>query len=356
LTITVKRLLLILTCRSTSPGRDQHMRRLLLISLATIPLATTPLAGCQFINRDAAVIEPPAEGDVVAASPNGEGEAFAEPTVAAAPNEAAAKPSAVADLISSTDPATRTRQITRSRPDPFAALPIPPTPEPVVVSPVAAAGNGGAATNAGGSAASNATASTRSGGSARAVATVRRPTPPPVRVQPNNAPLVRPSTIAALPSIPQPVIAQTVSVSGVVQMGNEPYAIVRAGNEPERYVRVGDRIAGGSVRVKRIETLAFEPRVILEENGIEVARPIAAEVSGQADAAPAEASPNALPVPPAAVPTAAVPRAQATLPTLPTIPTASPANGIPGSLLLQPADTQAQAILPNLQIEIPQAV
>ena len=100
-----------------------------------------------------------------------------------------------------------------------------------------------------------------------------------------------------LPPIPQPVIAPTISVSGVVQLGNEPYAIVRSGSEPERYVRVGDRLAGGSVRVKRIDTLAFEPRVILEENGIEVSRPISADSSAQpgGPATPAADTQAALP-------------------------------------------------------------
>ncbi|MEL6816860.1 MAG: hypothetical protein AAFP03_18945, partial [Cyanobacteria bacterium J06598_3] len=258
------------------------MRRLLLISLATIPLA-----GCQFFNggdSDTPVIDlveavesgeafesgealaPPTIPTLVDGEADEAAEAFTDPTVASQ-----ATGTVSADLISSTDPDARARQVQRSRTDPFATLPIPPAPEPVIA-PVAAQGNNAAA-NSGASAGG-------SGGGAAAGATANvppEPTPPPVRVQPNNEPLVLPSPIAQLPPVPQPVIAPTVSVSGVIQMGNEPYAILRSGSEPERYVRVGDRIAGGAVRVKRIETLAFEPRVILEENGIEVSRPISSD-------------------------------------------------------------------------------
>ncbi|NJM97798.1 MAG: hypothetical protein HC800_12145, partial [Phormidesmis sp. RL_2_1] len=113
------------------------------------------------------------------------------------------------DLIRSTDPAARTRQVQRNRIDPFANLPIPPTPKPSATN----------KTGGSGSASGAADRSAAAGGRTAA----NRPTPPPVRVQPANAPLVKPSPIAALPSIPQPVIAPTVSVSGIIQLGNEPY-------------------------------------------------------------------------------------------------------------------------------------
>ncbi|MGB3300628.1 MAG: hypothetical protein WBA76_20385 [Phormidesmis sp.] len=356
------------------------MRRLLLISLATIPLA-----GCQFFNRDGNtavdIVESVESGEALKDVPvldldgkTAEDKAnFEEPTVASKPT-AAGSP----DLIPSTNPDSRARAVSRSRIDPFASLAIPPTPDPIVVSPVAAAGN--RVSNAGGSAAGSASAgsangaggaggrsssragsgssSSRNSGGSTAAAARRAPTPPPVRVQPTNRPLVIPSPIAVLPTIPQPVIAPTVSVSGVIQLGNEPYAIVRSSSEPERYVKVGDRIAGGSVRVKRIETLAFEPRVILEENGIEVSRPIVGDSSG--DAREPEAPE------PVAVPAAAVPgRQPVLLPTLSAVP-ALPApvpmsslqtntlGSIPGSLLLQPA-AAFQAVLPNLQVPVPTA-
>jgi len=158
----------------------------------------------------------------------------------------------------------------------------------------------------------------------------------------------------------------------VIQMGNEPYAILRSGSEPERYVRVGDRIAGGAVRVKRIETLAFEPRVILEENGIEVSRPISSEgASSESDPLASASTPvvgitpvAAVPVvapgglsSPLPVPAALLPNTQAVVPAV-VLPTPAenltPAVGeIPASLLLQPAETNAQAVLPNLPRVVP---
>ncbi len=361
------------------------MRRLLLISLATIPLT-----GCQFFNSDTPVvdvIESVESGEALEAIPNSisalgdkeaeaDAEAFEDPTVEGKGATGTVK----ADLIPSTSADARRKAIARSRVDPFAVLPIPPTPDPIVVSPnaVAAARNGagsggggaaGASNNGGGGGGSR----SRGGGSAAVnarptatpVAARPTPTPPPVRVQPPNQPLVLPTPIAALPSIPQPVIAPTISVSGVIQLGNEPYAIVRSGSEPERYVKVGDRLAGGSVRVKRIETLAFEPQVILEENGIEVARPITAGGDGEAvEDTPVAAVPNV------AIPAAAIPSAQPAVSALPSIPLISapaalpmptsslqPAPGsVPSSLLLQPAEVNSQAVIPGFRVAVPQSV
>ncbi|MEL6471968.1 MAG: hypothetical protein AAFQ74_19745 [Cyanobacteria bacterium J06623_4] len=327
------------------------MRRLLLILLVT-----TPLAGCQYLSagEDIEVIDPfeaanvgenaVAEAGDAIADAISEEEAFEEPTVEAGPV-------VTADLIPSTDPEARTRQIERARTDPFDTLVIKPAPEPVAI-PVAARGNNAAANNGGGG--------SNSGAAAAAAAA---PTPPPVRVQPDNEPLVLPSPIATLPTIPQPIVAPTVSVSGIIQLGGEPYAIVRTGSEPERYVRVGDRLADGSVRVKRIDTLAFEPQVILEENGIEVSRPINSENGGGGRN---EAAPSAEPADPVATlpagqaigETSQAVSNQAILPgaSLPASPVSQtslqPSPGyVPDSLLLLPADVNLQATLPNMQIK-----
>lgn len=360
------------------------MRRLLLISLATIPLA-----GCQFFNREGTtvvdVIESVESGEALEAIPNkvenmakGDAEeadkAFDEPTV-----KGEEKGVVTADLIKSTDPEARLKAIALSRPDPFATL-VPPTTGPIVITPLPDPDSPPVrSANSGGSAAGNATVTNANNtNNAASRPEPPAPTPPPVRVQPPNEPLVVPSPIATLPTVPQPVIAPTVSVSGVIQLGNEPYAIVRSGSEPERYVRVGDRIAGGSVRVKRIETLAFEPRVILEENGIEVPRPV---VSG--DAATEE---EAAAEPVAALPAVTVPSADIPMGTLPTaasftrqsLPTpdgslpsnsisgagpassssvpaqsAQPAAGaVPDSLLLSPAEADLRAVIPGFQIAV----
>lgn len=83
---------------------------------------------------------------------------------------------------------------------------------------------------------------------------------------------------AAIPAAPSTTLANGVEVTGVVQVGNEMQAIIKApGEAASRYVRVGQRIANGQVLVKRIEmNTGAEPIVVLEENGVEVARAVGA--------------------------------------------------------------------------------
>ncbi|MGC9502163.1 MAG: hypothetical protein ACP5D4_00355, partial [Baaleninema sp.] len=77
------------------------------------------------------------------------------------------------------------------------------------------------------------------------------------------------------PPPPSTDLAQAIEVTGVMQVDNEIQVIVRTPDSPfGRYVRVGDVIANGRVRVVRVERLQGEPIVILEENGVEVAREI----------------------------------------------------------------------------------
>ena len=58
-------------------------------------------------------------------------------------------------------------------------------------------------------------------------------------------------------------------------IGNQNFAVVQtpAGSQ---YVRAGQRIANGQVLVKRIDVRGSDPVVVLEENGIEVSRPVGA--------------------------------------------------------------------------------
>lgn len=335
--------------------RNQNVRQLLLVFVATAPLAS-----CQYLSagEDIEIIDPIATtveardraaemGQDIADAVDGgaEDEPFDEPTVAA--------PAVVtADLIQSTDSKVRVQTVARSRNDPFASLPIPLAPVPVDLPEAAATGAGSGGNGGNGRVVSGSTSATPSG-----------PTPPAVRVR--EEPLVDPVPTAQLPPIPQPVIAPGVAVSGIIQLGGTPYAIVRSGGEPERYVKVGDRIGNGSVRVKRIETLAYEPRVIFEENGIEVAKTVSdgAEADGSAlpaedaDAEPVAAWPMAsnglasslatpLPTPSASVPTGVTSQAATLLSPLPPIPRTNllqPARGyVPNNLILLPPDGEFQ--------------
>jgi hypothetical protein len=99
---------------------------------------------------------------------------------------------------------------------------------------------------------------------------------PPAVPKSQTAALPPKSQTAALPPKPSTDTAQAVEVTGVIKIGNTPQAIVIAPEDAtSRYVGVGQRISNGRVLVKRIEIRdGSEPVVILEENGVEVARSV----------------------------------------------------------------------------------
>ncbi|MBE9078686.1 hypothetical protein IQ241_15520 [Romeria aff. gracilis LEGE 07310] len=219
------------------------------------------LTGCSFFSSsgETTVVAPlPTEAPAQAEMETPASDAvFTDP---AAETPQTALTAAAPDLIRSTDPDERARQVQRSRPDPFASLAITP-PVPIIPLPE----DGGTASRPsipgslpGGSSASSGGSSAGSGQS--------RPSPSRTAAAPQPA-----ATLAAKPPAPQPTTARTVSVSGVVRIDGTAYAIVRVPNEPERYVRQGDRIANNRVLVKRIDTQSAEPKIVLEENGVEVA-------------------------------------------------------------------------------------
>ena len=86
--------------------------------------------------------------------------------------------------------------------------------------------------------------------------------------------------ISTLPPLPAANLANAVKVSGVVVVGSVAHAIVKAPNETSsRHLQVGQRLANGQVLIKRIELkTGFDPIIILEENGIEVAKAIGAAI------------------------------------------------------------------------------
>ncbi|WP_008312073.1 hypothetical protein [Leptolyngbya sp. PCC 6406] len=193
------------------------------------------------------------------------GETFEEPMLPGLPSAAVI---ASAELISSTNPDERRRDISRTRSDPFAIVAVPPPPR--VVPPPEGAGTGtgagaGAGTGAGAGAGAGTTTASP-GGTAGGGAI----------------------PISPLPALPQPNTALGVAVTGIVQINGDRYAIVSAPGEPtSRYVRVGDRLSGGRILVKRIDTRpGSEPVVILEENGIEVARPVGGAPGGSPTSEP----------------------------------------------------------------------
>ncbi|WP_373526168.1 hypothetical protein [Nostoc sp.] len=98
-----------------------------------------------------------------------------------------------------------------------------------------------------------------------------------------------PTLVSVLPPIAQPELARAVVVTGVVLISKEPpQAIVKVPDEPSsRYVQAGQRLANG-ILVKRIEmNQGYNPIVILEQYGIEVAKMVG---EGSVNSTPSAAS------------------------------------------------------------------
>jgi hypothetical protein len=236
------------------------MRQRIWVALAgTIVMAAT---GCTSSDTPAptASVSPVSQPAKVAKSPTAT-QNFSQPTVN--PKQPS-PPSAIPGLIQSTNGEERAKQVqagiqaSKAQRDPFKSVPPPaitllpnPQPTPAVSAPRVA----------------SAPASPVRPGSGR-----------PGPVQPGLVPL-KPGLpgIAALPPLPTANLANAVEVTGVVQVGGVPQAIIKSPNErTSRYVRTGQRLANGQVLVKRIDvyTGSGTPVVILEENGIEVARAV----------------------------------------------------------------------------------
>ena len=257
------------------------MQRLLLVLLITT--GAISLGGCGFFSRgdvdelvEDVTIENPSPEQTGQSAETANGDL---PNLPEGENSTTAveglqnSPTVIArDLIQSTDPNERAIGVERTRSDPFAGLTIPLIPPQPIEVPGTNNGNNRATSGSPNGQASGAGQSAQNGGRATAQGNgtsgaQERPDVAEIPELESNRP-----EIAELPEIPQPTNARAVRVSGVIQIGGQPYAIVKAPDEVERYVRPGERIAGGSVVVKRIDTRTTEPRVILVENGIEVER------------------------------------------------------------------------------------
>ncbi|MCL6754575.1 hypothetical protein KBT16_27780 [Nostoc sp. CCCryo 231-06] len=109
-----------------------------------------------------------------------------------------------------------------------------------------------------------------------------------------------PTLVSILPLPAQPDLARAVLVTGVVLISKEPQAIIKVPDEPtSRYVQAGQRLADG-VLVKRIEmNQGYNPIVILEQYGIEVAKMVGeGAVNSTPSAAPASGNPVSVTTPP----------------------------------------------------------
>lgn len=217
--------------------------------------------------------QPTSEGPVIAigtdsnsltaeqAAPLDAQDFFPDPLISASTS---IQPLPVPNLIPPTLSVERVPQVDTGRPDPFASLNLTPTitqvKQPIATAPVV----------------------TVPAGLPVALPTVTVAALP----QPQTTVLPLPSLLPANPmlppvgiprqSIPALSLAETIEVSGVVEVGGKKNVIVKVPDEhTSRYVTVGERIGNGKVLVKRVE-MGLEPVVVLEQDGREIVRSIGA--------------------------------------------------------------------------------
>lgn len=234
-----------------------------MINLSAATLLLTSCASDSGTNQAAApsTVQPVASPS---AAPSPGSQTFSQPVIPAAP---VTNKVSVPGLVQPTHAKARIPQITSGRQDPFAAIAtspiivpsqntsaakpvpkLPPIPKATTTVPAAPAAP-----------------------VAPAPAIALAPLPPLQSAPPD---------LSALPPAPAPVsptsVAAAIEVTGVMQVGQKVSAIVQVpGEQTSRYVGTGDYLANGKVLVKRIQIESSgEPIVILEQNGVEVAKSV----------------------------------------------------------------------------------
>ena len=153
----------------------------------------------------------------------------------------------IVGLIPPTNPEIRVRGSIRGRPDPFSTIAVIPEieiKEEEIVEP-------NASRNSDGNNRSN--------------------RPESITSTPTIETLEPPEVI----EVPRTELANNVLITGLVELGGRIQVILQAPEEAtSRYVEIGQYISNGRVLVKRVESSLTNPRVILEESGIEVAREV----------------------------------------------------------------------------------
>ncbi|NJL84669.1 MAG: hypothetical protein HC890_20240 [Chloroflexaceae bacterium] len=240
-------------------------KRALLLTLSFLALLG---GGCTSSSPQAEQPATPPAGEQPATPPPAES---APPPQAAAP--ATVRQSPPPGLTESTDPDRQRKSFAKGRPDPFKLIsiipekaeteasvtPLPSPPAPVLVRPPSSP-----AQRSGRSSAQNPSTST--------------PSLRPPLSNPTVPTLKEPLPLFFGPPPLEATLAKQVVITGLVEVGDSPQIILKAPGEPTtRYVQPGQFISGGQVLVKRIDNrLGETPAVVLEENGIEVVRPVGA--------------------------------------------------------------------------------
>jgi hypothetical protein len=242
--------------------------------IAVAAILTLAIAGCASEDTPQ-VINPTPIPKTAAKSPPAT-QTFKNPVVPA--KQVPQVPAANVGLIQSTNATERIVVVQKGRTDPFAQLfgqTVAVTPNNTGARPVPVLPQLPTVSTGGRKTAINSTSQNQQKNKPAVVRLAKKPGLPTVlpKVLPQVVP--NPSLVSVLPPPAQPELAKAVFVSGVVLIGSEPQAIIKVPNEPtSRYVEAGQRLANG-VLVKRIEmNEGYNPTVVLEQYGIEVAKTV----------------------------------------------------------------------------------
>ena len=174
---------------------------------------------------------------------------------------------AIPNLIPPTTSSERVPQINSGRVDPFASLGIAPTviQKPTVIAPLSPVVN-------------SAPVAPQPPTSAPLPKPSVFPLPPLLPASATLPPLAVGSlpsiTVPGSPPAPARSAAESLEISGIVQVGGKTNVIIKAADEyTSRYAAVGERVANGKVLIKRVE-MGLEPVVILEQAGQEIVRSV----------------------------------------------------------------------------------
>jgi hypothetical protein len=247
--------------------------------IAVAAVLTLAIAGCASEETPQAINPTPIPQTAAKAQPAIQ--SFKNPVVPA--KQVSQVASATLNLIQPTNATERAIMVSKGRTDPFAqiagqtvsAMPYNTAARPVPVLPRLPT-----ASIAGRKLTASSTALNQQRNRISSTQIAKRSSASLTSVLPKVLPQVvpNPTLVSVLPPPAQPELAKAVLVTGVVLIGEEPQAIIKVPNEPtSRYVQAGQRLANG-VLIKRIEmNEGYNPAVILEQYGIEVAKMVGEE-------------------------------------------------------------------------------
>ncbi|NDJ25868.1 hypothetical protein GS682_30625 [Nostoc sp. B(2019)] len=257
--------------------------------IAVAAILTLAIAGCA--SEDTPQVINPTPIPQTAAKSQPAIQSFKNPVVPA--KEVSQVASATLNLIQPTNATERVVVVSKGRPDPFAQIAgqtVSTMPYNTDARPVPVLPRLPTASIVGRKLPVSSTALNQQKNKISSAQIAKRPSASLTSVLPKVLPQVvsNPTLVSVLPPPAQPELAKAVLVTGVVLIGREPQAIIKVPNEPtSRYVQAGQRLANG-VLIKRIEmNEGYNPVVILEQYGIEVAKMVG---ESPANATPSAAS------------------------------------------------------------------